>query len=91
VTYTLAIRIQDALDAKDPSYAHVLLHSLAKIYNHTPWNERANRLARHAEKFPKLVETCLRTCSQTGYDANPVECSICHVHHRGYCPEISAG
>ena len=49
----------------DPSYAHVLLHSLAGISNHTPHDVREVRLAGWSKSWPELVAACLFTCSQT--------------------------
>jgi len=51
---------------KDPSYAHVLLHALAGIYNHTPYDVREARLEHWRTEWPELVTACLSTCSQTG-------------------------
>jgi hypothetical protein len=59
-------RIGAALKAKDVSFAHVLLHSLARIYNHTPYPARMERLAPFTTVFPTLCTCCLKTCSQTG-------------------------
>lgn len=59
-------RIKAALKAKDVSYAHVLLHSAAGVYNHTPYPVRMERLQPFAEQFPTLCTCCLKSCSQTG-------------------------
>ena len=48
----------------DPSYAHVLMHGAARIYNHTPHNVREARLQPFVHEFPELVERCLSGCSQ---------------------------
>ena len=62
----LIARIAVALKAKDVSYAHVLLHSLGKVYNHTPYNVRYQRLEQFSMIFPTLIVCCLKSCSQTG-------------------------
>ena len=59
-------KIEDALKAKDVSYAHVLLHSLAHVYNHTPYPVRKERLMPFAEEFATLCTCCLKGCSQVG-------------------------
>jgi hypothetical protein len=56
MTYTLKVRILDALDAQDMSYVHVLLHVLAQIYGDTPFQD----------KFPTLYACYLEECSQAG-------------------------
>jgi hypothetical protein len=56
----------EAARRNDPSFAHVLLHGAAGVYNHTPHPVRQQRLVKFEHKFPELVSACLRMCSQTG-------------------------
>lgn len=57
--YGLTIRI-DRFRKTDPNRAHVLLHSLAKIYDHTPRGGREIALRPWVERYPELVEACLK-------------------------------
>lgn len=65
-TMKIAERISVAMKAKDVSYAHVLLHCAAHIYNHTPYEIRKKRLEPFSNQFPTLCVCCLKSCSQTG-------------------------
>ena len=58
----LKARIEQSLKSGDKSRAHVLLHSLAGIYQHTPYPIRERRLTAFAELWPELVKECLDTC-----------------------------
>jgi hypothetical protein len=51
---------------QDRGYAHVLLHTVAHIYFHTPWPKRKEALEPWRERWPQLVKDCLKQCSQTG-------------------------
>src|SRR5271169_3155931 len=59
-------KIAAALQAKDVSFAHVLLHSAAGIYNHTPRHVRKEKLGQWSGLFPTLCTVCLKSCSQEG-------------------------
>lgn len=72
-------RITEALRTKDVSFAHVLLHSLARVYNHTPYNVRYERLISFASIFPTLCTRCLKSCSQTGKKDRKKERKLNHV------------
>jgi hypothetical protein len=50
----------------DPDRAHVLLHSLVGIYEHTPFPVRVVHLEPFNVEFPELVKNCLKGCSQSG-------------------------
>ena len=56
--YGLTIRI-DRFRKSDPDRAHVLLHSLAKIYDHTPNSVREVLLRPWRDKYRELVAACL--------------------------------
>ena len=56
--YGLTIRI-DRFHKSDPNRAHILLHSLAKIYDHTPKTVREVQLRPWRDRYPELVKACL--------------------------------